>query len=72
MGTAVDGQLIAVGVLDILPRCVSSVYLFYDPAFAHLQLGKISALREIALVEQLRRQRPNIEWYYMGASVARA
>lgn len=26
-----DDTLIAVGVIDILPKCVSSVYFFYDP-----------------------------------------
>lgn len=26
-----DDKLIAVGVIDILPKCVSSVYFFYDP-----------------------------------------
>ncbi|KDN41783.1 hypothetical protein K437DRAFT_238121, partial [Tilletiaria anomala UBC 951] len=63
-----DDKLIAVGVLDILPHCVSSVYLFYDPAFSHLNLGTISAMREILLVQQLQ-QRPNmqdLEFYYLG------
>jgi len=27
----IDGVLIAVGVVDILPHCLSSVYAFYDP-----------------------------------------
>lgn len=39
------GKLIAVGVIDILPRCVSSVYLFYDPDYSFLSLGVYSALR---------------------------
>ena len=42
-----DGKLIAVGVIDILPLCVSSVYLFYDPDMSHLKLGIYSALKEI-------------------------
>lgn len=25
------GRLVAVGVVDVLPRCLSSVYLFWDP-----------------------------------------
>ena len=41
----VAGKLIAVGVIDILPRCVSSVYLFYDPDYSFLSLGVYSALR---------------------------
>lgn len=44
----------AVGVVDILPRCLSSVYLFWDPAFAHLAPGKLSALKEIEWVQQVR------------------
>lgn len=40
-----DGRIVAVGVIDILPFCVSSVYLYYDPEFASLSLGSYSALR---------------------------
>ena len=34
----IDGRLVAVGVIDILPRCLSSKYLFWDPDFAFLSL----------------------------------
>lgn len=55
------------GVLDLLPSCVSSVYLFYDPKFEHWELGKISALNEIALARRLHRDaHPSVQWYYMG------
>ncbi|KAJ2795697.1 Arginyl-tRNA--protein transferase 1 [Coemansia guatemalensis] len=63
----IDGRLVAVGVIDILPRCVSSVYLFYDPDFSDLSLGTYSAMREIALVRELHRKvSSQIEYYYMG------
>lgn len=62
----VDDQLIAVGVLDILPKCVSSVYLMYDPDYAFLSLGTYTALREIALVKLLHPQLPELQFYYMG------
>ncbi|KAJ7394367.1 Arginyl-tRNA--protein transferase 1 [Desmophyllum pertusum] len=39
-----NGKLIAVGVLDILPCCISSVYFFYDPDYSFLSLGVYSAL----------------------------
>ena len=62
-----DGELIAVGVVDILPRCLSSVYLFYDPAFEHLNLGTVTAVKEIEWVkEKLLPQWPQIKYYYMG------
>ena len=41
-----NGKLIAVGVIDILNNCVSSVYFFYDPAYQFLNLGTYSALRQ--------------------------
>ena len=40
-----DGKLIAVGVLDILPQCVSSVYFYYDTDYSFLSPGVYSALR---------------------------
>ena len=40
-----DGKIICVGVLDILPSLVSSKYLYYDPDYEFLNLGKYSALR---------------------------
>lgn len=43
-----DGRIVAVGVIDILPTCVSSVYLYYHPDFASLSLGSYSALRSVA------------------------
>ncbi|GFO24301.1 Arginyl-tRNA--protein transferase 1, partial [Plakobranchus ocellatus] len=40
-----DGKIVAVGVVDILPTCLSSVYLYYDPDYSFLGLGVYSALR---------------------------
>lgn len=42
-----DGRIVAVGVIDILPACVSSVYLYYHPDFTSLSLGSYSALRSV-------------------------
>ncbi|XP_039927503.2 arginyl-tRNA--protein transferase 1 isoform X2 [Hirundo rustica] len=61
-----DGKIIAVGVIDILPYCVSSVYLYYDPDFSFLSLGVYSALREIAFTRQLHEKAPDLCFYYMG------
>ncbi|PIO72594.1 Arginine-tRNA-protein transferase [Teladorsagia circumcincta] len=52
-----DDKLIAVGVVDILPRCVSSKYLYYDPDYSFLSLGTYTALRfalEVYCVVQFR------------------
>lgn len=62
----IDGKLIAVGVIDILPKSVSSKYLFWDPDLAFLSLGKFSALQEIQWVKQNQHQCPSLEYYYLG------
>lgn len=41
----IDGKIIAVGVVDLLPRCLSSKYFYYDPDFSFLTMGTYSALR---------------------------
>ena len=41
----VDGKLVAMAVLDILPNCVSSVYFMYDVLWDHYSLGKVSPSR---------------------------
>ena len=62
----VDGKIVAVGVLDILPVCVSSVYLFYDPDYSFLSVGTLTSLLEISLVRQLSAVHPAITNYYLG------
>lgn len=61
-----DGVLVAVGVIDVLPQCVSSVYFYYLPKFAPLTFGTYSALQEIKLTKSLSVTHPEIKWYYMG------
>lgn len=62
----IDGKLVAVGVVDILPRCLSSKYLFWDPDFAFLSLGKYSALQEISWVKANSVHCPSLQYYYLG------
>ncbi|CAM9476179.1 unnamed protein product, partial [Heterosigma akashiwo] len=61
------GALVAVGVVDVLPRCLSSVYAFYDPDYRHLVLGKLTALKEIEWVRRAAAAaRPGLRFYYLG------
>lgn len=62
----VDGRLVAVGVVDILPKCLSSVYLFWDPDYAFLSLGKYSAIQEINWVRENQVHCQSLEYYYLG------
>lgn len=61
-----DDELIAVGVIDVLPTCVSSVYLFYNPDYSFLSLGTYASLREIAFTRELCKLCPKIKNYCMG------
>jgi arginine-tRNA-protein transferase len=62
-----DKVLIAVGVIDVLPRCISSVYAFYDPVVSSdINLGKVTALYEIDWVKHAQRFRPQLKHYYLG------
>ncbi|KAL1290303.1 hypothetical protein HN51_058754 [Arachis hypogaea] len=62
----IDGKLVAVGVIDVLPKCLSSKYLFWDPDFAFLSLGKYSALQEIGWVKENQAHCPSLQYYYLG------
>ena len=56
-----DGKLIAISVIDFLPTGVSSVYLIWDPDYAHLSLGTLLAVREVQMCHEL-----NLGYYYLG------
>ncbi|KAL5230696.1 hypothetical protein ABZP36_029472 [Zizania latifolia] len=62
----IDGKLVAVGVVDILPKCLSSKYLFWDPDFAFISLGKYTALKEIDWVKTTQERCPSLQYYYLG------
>jgi len=62
----IDGRLVAVGVVDILPRCLSSKYLFWDPDMGPLSLGKLTSLMEIDWVRSASQVCPSLQHYYLG------
>lgn len=47
-----DGKLVAIGVLDLLPECVSAKYFLYHESIHKFQPGKLGALHEIALAAE--------------------
>ena len=61
-----DGKLLMVAVMDILPTYLSSVYVFYDPDYRWLDLGVYSALREVEMVRKLHLGKPEFQYYCMG------
>lgn len=56
-----EGRLVAVGIVDLCPTALSSVYFFFDPAFHRRSLGIFGGLCEI---EECRRR--GLSWWYLG------
>ncbi|KAK0706422.1 arginine-tRNA-protein transferase [Lasiosphaeria miniovina] len=56
-----DGKLVAIGVLDLLPHCVSAVYFLYHESIHSFSPGKLGALQEIALALE-----GGYRWWYSG------
>lgn len=59
------GKLVAVGVVDVCPTSISSVYFYFDPDHGRRGLGAFSAICEI---EECRRR--GLTWWYAGYFVA--
>jgi arginine-tRNA-protein transferase len=55
------GELVAVGVVDVVDDGVSTVYFYWDPALRDLSLGVYSALWEMDLTRRWGKQ-----YYYLG------
>ncbi|MFN9718380.1 MAG: arginyltransferase [Planctomycetota bacterium] len=56
-----QGKLIGLGLVDVTPNVMSSIYFFHDPHWRDAGLGTYSVLREI---EDGREN--NRKWLYMG------
>ncbi|HEX4055466.1 MAG TPA: arginyltransferase [Tepidisphaeraceae bacterium] len=55
------GTLLAVGICDVCPKSISSVYFFFEPSQSRRGLGTFGALCEIDLAS-----RREIPYYYLG------
>jgi leucyl-tRNA---protein transferase len=58
---AAAGRLVAVGLCDVSPASLSSVYFYFDPAEAKRGLGTFGAVYEIETARRL-----GIPYYYLG------
>jgi arginyl-tRNA--protein-N-Asp/Glu arginylyltransferase len=48
----IDGRLVGLGLVDVLPNVISSVYFYFDPGEQRRSLGTFSALKEIELARE--------------------
>jgi len=60
----IDGKIFAIGVLDILPCSIVSVYCYYDPDYRFLYPGIVAAIREIEFTKELRKNLCSSFTYY--------
>ncbi len=61
------GRLVGVGICDLCPSALSSVYFFHEPAEARRGLGTFAALYELAECQRL-----GLQHYYLGYWIAGA
>ncbi|CAG9320876.1 unnamed protein product [Blepharisma stoltei] len=60
----IDGILVGVSVIDILPSGVSAVYFFYSSKISFLSPGIFSIMKEIEFVQNNLSER--FKYYYLG------
>ena len=62
-----DGKLVAIGIIDIVPTGIVSIYMWYSVSKEVLKLsfGVYSALKEIEFVRELTKRNPNMKYYYL-------
>jgi arginyl-tRNA--protein-N-Asp/Glu arginylyltransferase len=56
-----QGRLVGVGLIDILPTALSSIYFYHDPAWRDSGPGTFTILKELELARRLKRR-----WLYLG------
>ncbi len=62
-----DGKLVAIGVMDIVPKGLVSIYMWYNVTkeISKYSFGVYSALKEIELVRELSLRNPEMQYYYL-------
>ncbi|MEZ6060853.1 MAG: arginyltransferase [Planctomycetaceae bacterium] len=58
-----NGQLVAIGIVDMTESAMSSIYFFHDPELRHAGLGTYSVLSEIAEGQRTARHRLYLGYY---------
>ena len=63
-----DGRLVGVGIVDLTPEVLSSLYFFFAPEESKRSLGIFSMLREIELVSRTGRRFYHPGYYIAGCA----
>ncbi|GJW62362.1 acyl-CoA N-acyltransferase [Tanacetum coccineum] len=62
----INGKLVAVMVIDILPKYLMAKYHFWDPDLAFLSMGKYLILQGINWVKETQSYCPSLQYYNLG------
>ena len=62
-----DGKLVAIGIIDVVPKGIVSIYMWYNVSkeISKYSFGVYSALKEIEFVRELSRRNPDMQYYYL-------
>ena len=62
-----DGKLVAVGIIDIIPKGMVSIYMWYDVTkeISKYSFGVYSALKEIEMIKKMSEKNPEMKYYYL-------
>ncbi|MCK4872255.1 MAG: arginyltransferase [Phycisphaerales bacterium] len=63
----VGERIVGVGILDVTPSCLSSVYFYFDPQERSRSLGTLSVLCEIELCQKLSKRYYHLGHWVVGA-----
>ena len=61
-----DGELLMISILDVLPTYIVSIYFIYDPDIRFMTPGIYTCLRELELLQNLQKQHPTLVYYALG------
>lgn len=61
-----DGELLMISILDILPTYIVSIYFIYDPDIRFMTPGIYTCLCELELIQDLQKQQPTLVYYALG------
>ena len=69
MNYYLEDELVAVSVVDIVPKGLKSVYFFFHPKLKALNFGTIGALYEIEYIQKLQADFPEFRYYSLGSYI---
>lgn len=68
MNYYLGNKLVAVGIIEVLNTCISSVYFYYDIKYSNRSLGLFSIMKEIEYTLMLKKKYLHLGYYVHNCS----